>query len=211
MISVVIPTYNRPDLLTRRCLPSVFAQTKPPHEILVVGDGTDAETARLMGAEPRVRFWNLPRPDYPDDPSVRWAIAGAAAINFGLDHATGDWVCVLCDDDEIAPAHHQVLLERSDDADVVYGYSEAPGHLYGSYPPRALDIVQGSYLMRASLGYRADPECVTRGRTWDADLWHRLFADRRRFVRVPYLVHRMHPSSGGYPREWAGTDREYHQ
>lgn len=48
-VSVVIPTCLRPDLLAR-CLDAVFAQTLPAaaYEVIVVDDGTSADTARLV-------------------------------------------------------------------------------------------------------------------------------------------------------------------
>ena len=44
-VSVVIPTYKRPELLTR-CLDALVRQTLPPscYEIIVVDDGSDADT-----------------------------------------------------------------------------------------------------------------------------------------------------------------------
>jgi len=47
LVSVVIPTYNRPQLLMTRSLPSVMAQTHEELDIHVVGDGTDAASFEL--------------------------------------------------------------------------------------------------------------------------------------------------------------------
>jgi len=88
-ISVVIPAYNAAHFLPRS-LASVFAQTLPPQEVIVVDDGsTDGtgEVAAALGA--RV---------------IRQENRGlAAARNTGIQHATGEWIALLDADDLWAP------------------------------------------------------------------------------------------------------------
>lgn len=55
-MSVVIPTYGRPELLAR-CLDAVLAQDPPPQEVLVVYRPDDAATASFL------RTWSAPDPD----------------------------------------------------------------------------------------------------------------------------------------------------
>lgn len=143
LISVIVPTYGRPRELTERCLPSVFAQTVRDQEVLVVGDGTDVVSVAEMKADDRVRFWNLPHFDYPEDQTRRWGLLGLAALNWGLDHAQGEWIAVLADDDEWTPDHHEILLVAAErtGADHVYGISDTYkngkliGQTYGAWPP----------------------------------------------------------------------------
>ena len=80
-VSVVIPTANRPEQLAR-ALHSVFAQTLPPIEVIVVIDGPDPCTAALLTTWPDARLR-----------SIQTAIrAGAgAARNCGAARASGDW------------------------------------------------------------------------------------------------------------------------
>jgi glycosyltransferase involved in cell wall biosynthesis len=200
LVSIVIPTYNRCRLLVDRALPSVFAQTVTDQEVLVIGDGTDDETVAAMEAEPRVRFWNLPHYQYPEDHDVAWGTYGLAALNWGLDHAQGEWIAVLGDDDEFLPRHHEVLLDAAarTAAQHVYGISETYkngnpiGQQYGAWPPGDGQIANGANLYRADLGYRYELDPVTRGTTGDADMWTRMYRDGVRFHFEPQRVHRYH-------------------
>jgi glycosyltransferase involved in cell wall biosynthesis len=95
-VSVVIPTYNRADLVVR-ALESVVRQTLPPLEILVVDDGsTDGTAERIAGKFPEVEV-------------VRQDNRGvSAARNAGIRQARGEWIALLDSDDEWAP----IKLER---------------------------------------------------------------------------------------------------
>lgn len=202
MISVIVPTYNRPVTLFERCLPSVMVQTVTEWECHVVGDGTDAETVERMsdlcGSDGRFRFTNLPHFEYSADPRVRWGTVGLASLNYGLDHALGEWIAVLADDDEWTPDHHAVLLAAAErtGADHVYGLAEAPdGQRWGAWPPGDGQLANGANLYRASLPYRYDTEVMrVRGKTGDADMWERMVAGGVRFHFEPVVVHHYYPS-----------------
>jgi glycosyltransferase involved in cell wall biosynthesis len=190
VISVIIPTYNRAELLMTRSIPSVYDQTDEDWELLVVGDGTDEETVDLMGQlcaqDDRVHFWNLPHAEYPETGNYwdKWAILGIDAMNWGLDHARGEWVHPMDDDDAVVPEHHAVLLKAAveHNVDFAYGVSmtfkgdppQFTGQLYGDYPVRDAAFVPGANIYKASLPYRYDKDCVTRGRTRDSDMWQRM-------------------------------------
>jgi hypothetical protein len=90
-VSVVIPTFARPDLVTR-AVRSALAQTVRTIEVIVVIDGP-GDTATHAGLavfdDPRLRVIELP------------AQGGAPnARNAGIAHATGYWTALLDDDDE---------------------------------------------------------------------------------------------------------------
>src|SRR5687767_10629211 len=61
LVSVIIPTYDRPELLLERALPSVLSQEYERWELLVIGDGMDERQARLLRgiSDRRVFFHNL--------------------------------------------------------------------------------------------------------------------------------------------------------
>jgi glycosyltransferase involved in cell wall biosynthesis len=110
-ISVIIPVYNRANLLPAT-LRSLLAQTVPAGEILVVDDGStdgSAEVAESFGATVRV---------------IRQANAGpGAARNRGFAESRGEYIHFFDSDDLALPNKHEVqlaALERSG-ADIAYG------------------------------------------------------------------------------------------
>ena len=194
LVSVVIPTYNRPQLLMTRSLPSVMAQTHEELDIHVVGDGTDIVSVSgmewLRQEDSRVRFTNLPHAEYPEDPEARWCAMGVPAINYGLDTARGEWVSVLADDDALPPDAIGKMLAVSDDVDCVYGQTEVVDHgIYGKLG----EWTDGAYILRASLGYRYDAESWKRGVIADYDLRARLLREVRT-RHLPEIVYRYWPA-----------------
>lgn len=89
-VSVILPTFNRAHLIAASIM-SLFEQTYPISEILVVDDGsTDNTEAVVAGFADRVRY-------------VRQENGGKnAAINTGLKGVEGDLVWIM-DDDDLAP------------------------------------------------------------------------------------------------------------
>lgn len=205
LVSVVIPTYNRKRLLTERALPSVLAQTHQNLDIHVVGDGTDEETCLAMAHashdDPRIRFTNIPHQQYPDDPGQLWCVIGLNARNYGYDHAKGEYLVGLDDDDELLPQMIEKLLRvlLQYDVDVAYGRSKAFGHdgsiaWYGNWPPGHFQFCDGAWLMKHDLGYRLDPECISRGLPEDGDKIDRMVADGVRFTFLDEIVHYYYPN-----------------
>lgn len=107
LFSVVIPVYNRAELL-RGALESVRAQSCQDFEIVVVDDGSTDDPAKTAAAfaDPRIRC-------------VRQDNRGAsAARNRGIDLARGRYVAFLDSDDCFLPHHLERmarLLENTTD------------------------------------------------------------------------------------------------
>ncbi len=126
LVSVRIASYERTGELMEVALPSVFAQTYPRIEVVVVNDGPNPATRAAIGklADPRVCYHELPtRGEYPDEPMSRWRVAGTPAGNHGNARARGLWIAPLDDDDEFTPDHIErlLVLARASRAEVAYG------------------------------------------------------------------------------------------
>ncbi|RFU47709.1 glycosyltransferase family 2 protein [Paraburkholderia sp. DHOC27] len=99
-VTVLVPTFRRPDDLAR-CLTALQRQTRAPDEVVVVARPDDAAT-HLCLRDPTVRG------------NLRLAVARVdapgqvAALNRGLDAATGDVIAIT--DDDAAP--HADWVER---------------------------------------------------------------------------------------------------
>src|SRR5580692_10804378 len=87
-VSVIIPTYNRADLLPYT-LKAILEQIKAPHEIIVVDDGSIDNTREVVTSY---------------DPSVKYIwienSGDLVARNVGLRVATGNFVA-FCDSDDV--------------------------------------------------------------------------------------------------------------
>jgi hypothetical protein len=108
-VCVVIPAYNRDEML-RRALASVWAQEPDlPDQVIVVDDGSTDDTARVakeMGAEVIRHERNL---------------GLSAARNTGLRASRNSWVALLDSDDEWLPHHLASLWHERDDHIFVAG------------------------------------------------------------------------------------------
>lgn len=206
-VSVVIPTYNRRDQLAR-AISSVLEQEGGPWdlEVLVVGDGTDLETEMLMAAwtsgDSRISFTNLPRQEYPKDPGQRWQVLGLEARNWGYDHATGDYLAGLDDDDIWLPHWLQTMVPEIErlGVDLVYGKSLAYNQkgdicgVYGKYPPMHFAFCEGAWLAKHDLGYRLDPDCIKRGLPEDGDKIDRMVAGGVKMAFIDKVIHHYFPN-----------------
>lgn len=101
MLSVVIITANRKDML-QRCLAGLYAQSPAvPHELIVVdqasADGTPAMLARDRQTHPELRVDTLPNPSANAKRNRGAALARYDLIAFLDDDAVPDpgWMCAL--------------------------------------------------------------------------------------------------------------------
>jgi glycosyltransferase involved in cell wall biosynthesis len=89
-VSVVVPTYNRADLL-QRAIDSILNQTYSDFELIIVDDASTDNTQAVV--------------DEYDDPRIKYVEkeqneGGAAARNTGIQHSCGDFVAFCDSDDE---------------------------------------------------------------------------------------------------------------
>jgi glycosyltransferase involved in cell wall biosynthesis len=198
LISVITPTWRRPNLLSR-CIRSVWAQTYQPLEHLIVGDGID----------PRVR-WQLDELGYtPHGPTGRryvecgrnWGGVGHAARAAGAWLARGEWICYLDDDNEYLPGHVEAMITEAECAQVPLvctAWQTPDGGTAGWAPPGTNRTDSSSFLHHRDLlklaswqpevGYAADGALIDRwiaaGVPWS-------------FLQEPTLIY--HGARGGAP------------
>lgn len=114
-ISVVTPTYNRPELL-RRTLASLQAQTYPHFTATICDNANQPEVKAVVDELSDPRFHYLPRPENLG--MFRNAIDG-------FQRATGDLVFKLDDDDLLAPDFFETLVVPfRDREDVTVAFSQ---------------------------------------------------------------------------------------
>ena len=109
IVSVVIPTRDRPEAVVRAAR-SALAQTLSPLEVLVVLDGPDPETreALLALGDGRLRMLELPESQ-----------GAANARNAGIAAARASWLALLDDDDLWAPQKLERQLACDPTADEI--------------------------------------------------------------------------------------------
>lgn len=160
-ISVLIPSWRRPESLAR-CLEALDAQRRRPDEVVLVVREDDASTREMLGGRPASLPTTIATPDRP---------GVIAAENAGLELVGGD-VVVFTDDDTAA---HPDWLERIEahfaadpqlgglggrDLIMAEGFSSQPlqpvvgsvrwfgrvvgNHSLGTGPTREVDLLKGA-------------------------------------------------------------------
>jgi glycosyltransferase involved in cell wall biosynthesis len=101
-VSVVVPTYNRPQYL-RAAIDSVFAQTFTDWELIVADDGSEGETAAYVAAlanSPRIKVLRLAHTGNP-----------GAVRNAACRAAQGEYIAFLDSDDVWLPEKLALQVE----------------------------------------------------------------------------------------------------
>lgn len=111
-VSVLVPTYNRANVIGRS-IDSVLAQTFSDYEIIIVDDGSSDNT------EDVVRQYVNKMPDRIKYVRLNKNNGAAAARNAGAKQATGYYLAFLDDDDEWHPDKLEIQLRPMLDDDSV--------------------------------------------------------------------------------------------
>jgi glycosyltransferase involved in cell wall biosynthesis len=138
LVSTVIPTHNRPELV-QRAIHSALRQTIADIEVIVVIDGPDETTRRTLSgiADPRVRVFALHE-----------QVGGSEARNTGVRAARAPWVAFLDDDDEWFPHKLERQLDAAKTLESRYPV------IYSRYIGRSQD---GDTVMAARLPAKGEP------------------------------------------------------
>jgi glycosyltransferase involved in cell wall biosynthesis len=126
-VSVIIPTFRRPDQL-REAIASALGQDGASVELIVIDDCPDGSAADSVASigDPRVRYLRNPEPTGGRPAIVR---------NLGWRRATGDIVHFL-DDDDIVPSGHYAAVKAA--------FAQAPGVgvVFGHVAPFGTDAAK---------------------------------------------------------------------
>ncbi len=205
-VDVIIPTYNRRQLLLDRALPSVLVQTYPRIRVIVVAHGcTDGTLSAVerMGNK-RVRCVPIERTrQYPASAMNHWLMGPTEALNAGLRLVRGDWIARMDDDDVWLPDHVEKLLAwaKAGNHEFVSSKHIAAGREVAPYVmPNGVRIggcqtwLYRSYLKFFS--YNPGSWRKSWNRNNDTDLQHRMWKAGVRMGYYPLPTVRIDPRPG---------------
>ena len=163
LVSIVIPTHDRAELLRTRSVASALAQTHEHLEVIVVCDDSPVEVEDAVRSldDPRVRLHRLATPyRVSEDHLTQYRVRSAVARNEGLRLARGRWLIAFDDDDEMCPDQVARLLGLARERHVEVAYGLASRHwrdetsdLVGAFPPRHGQFAWQSAIYHAGLRF----------------------------------------------------------
>lgn len=116
-VSVIIPTYGRPDFL-KRAVDSVLGQTFKDFEVIVVDDNNPDTEARRETEYTMLQYKKFRNVIYLQHECNK---NGSAARNTGIKKAKGKYLCFLDDDDEMLPKRLESFVNKMDSLDTSWG------------------------------------------------------------------------------------------
>jgi len=111
-VVVVIPFYNGADFI-ERSVKSVFNQTVPAHEVIVVNDGSRPEEREALGALAARYPFRIVDKENGGQGSAR---------NAGVAASSADFICFLDQDDFYLPNHIEILVDGIPAGDARFGF-----------------------------------------------------------------------------------------
>lgn len=109
-VSILLPTYRRPQLI-KRALSSVYGQDFKDWELIVVENGSTPEIQK--------QYFQEVVSNLPEEYEITWLTVPWAslpdALNLGLERATGKYIAIQEDDDEWMTRFLSVLTSHMDD------------------------------------------------------------------------------------------------
>jgi len=115
MITVIIPTFNRP-LLLMEALRSLSLQTFKHFDVIIINDG-GSDISNYT--DKWIKNLNIQVINLPTNTGV------SNARNKALEHARGKYVAFLDDDDVFLPNHLEVAIKTLQDENIDFTYSGA--------------------------------------------------------------------------------------
>ena len=114
-IDIILPTYQRAEMLFERSIPSVLNQTYKNFRLIIIGDCCKDNTEKIVKKfnDDRIFFYNMPyrKKRYPELLENHWFAGPVVAINKGLEFVESDWIARIDDDDIWTEDHLEKLLD----------------------------------------------------------------------------------------------------
>lgn len=110
LVSIIIPVYNVCNYLSK-CLESIVNQTYKNLEIIIVDDGSTDGSGKIADMFAR-KYFNI-TVYHKENQGL------SSARNYGIERANGDFYVFVDSDDYVDPAFVQVMVEQSNNADLV--------------------------------------------------------------------------------------------
>ena len=199
LISVVIPTYNRADLIPK-AIQSVLDQTYQNWELIIIDNYSDDGTKEVIDSfrDPRISMILIPRTG-----SV------AASRNMGVRHSKGEWIAFLDSDDwwfttklssvcEVMQRNPDLIYH---DLQIVSGPNDAKSHrktksrklkdpIFLDLLLNGNDIALSSVVVRKSIFMKVNGmnESPTFFAIEDYEIWLRIAQISNLFVHIPKVL-----------------------
>ncbi len=116
-ISILLPTYNTPEIWLRKCIDSVLAQTWTHWDLCIADDASTEPHVRTVLEEYAYRDARIRLTFRPENGHI------SAATNSALERARGEFFALLDHDDELAPdalAWVAAEIDAHPDAELIY-------------------------------------------------------------------------------------------
>lgn len=202
MVSIVIPTYNRADMLFE-CLNSILYQSYNNFEILVVDDGSNDHTELIVSKlkDDRILYFKLDK------------LGNISYLrNYGLEHSSGE-IIAFCDDDDVwLPDKLEVQLPYLKQFDFICSNAELVGaenqklgrkyfsDSFGSFILTTKHLLTKNYVIASSVVLNKGiipkmPFDISRYKSTaeDYDLWIKLSLKYQLFfLNEPLIKYRVH-------------------
>lgn len=117
LVSVIIPTFNRPITL-ERAINSVLNQTYAKLEVIIVDDNNPNTEARVETEQLMKKYEKNSKVKYVKH---EYNKNGSAARNTGFKHSSGEFIMFLDDDDEFLPCKAEVQVKCLKEHDFSWG------------------------------------------------------------------------------------------
>jgi len=114
LVSILLPTFNRSEILKERAIKSVLSQSYKNFELIIIDDGSTDNTKATIKKikDKRIRYIKIKRDKnrYPNNIENHWFVGPVVALNKGLSLVKGDWIARIDDDDIWTKQHLKELL-----------------------------------------------------------------------------------------------------